>query len=67
MSKRRKKQTRTCTWICGLHYDTECGHTYFPFDKWFPQPTIKDDICPWCGGTIVLEDEDEGYEDEDDY
>ena len=43
-----------------VNYDTECGHTYFPYVKTFDQPhPIEDgehDICPWCGKKIEYND-----------
>ena len=48
-----------CEWSSGngsVNYDTDCGHTYFPYVKGFDQPKrIEDgeyDICPWCGKRI---------------
>ena len=52
-----------CVWSSGngsVNYDTECGHTYFPYVKTFDQPhPIEDgehDICPWCGKKIEYND-----------
>lgn len=48
-----------CKWSSGnvsVNYDTDCGHTYFPYIRGFDQPKrIEDgeyDICPWCGKKI---------------
>lgn len=55
-----------CVWSSGngsVNYDTECGHTYFPYVKTFDQPhPIEDreyDICPWCGKKIEYNDEND--------
>ena len=41
-----------CNWRRpnGVNWDTDCGHTYFPYVKGFNQPNIYNtDKCPWCG------------------
>ena len=69
MSKQNNKVTVVkgiCTWTQegAGKCQTECGHTYFPYVKDFPQPKIPEvngiDICPWCNKEIEYKaDEDE--------
>lgn len=54
-----------CEWCSGSQpgrWDTDCGHTYFPYVSSFPQPEIEDDKCPWCGRDIDYRDEMEEEE-----
>lgn len=70
MSKQKNEVTVVegfCDWVQDGpgKWVTDCGDTYFPFIKDFPQPAIPIvngvKICPWCNREINYIEE---YEDE---